>query len=68
MRFDYHPQQSVLKPHAGHRQTACIRYISVPHRSHSVFSSDGRVVITGDTSGFGASGGGMSGMAAIIAC
>jgi hypothetical protein len=24
----YHPQQSVLKPHDGQRQTACMRYIS----------------------------------------
>ena len=32
----YHPQQSVLKPHAGQRQTACIRYISAPQRSHSI--------------------------------
>jgi len=65
--FDYHPQQSVLKPHAGHRQTACIRYISFPQRSQSVFSSAGRVVMTGDTSGLGGRGGGASGMAAIIA-
>jgi hypothetical protein len=32
----YHPQQSVLKPHAGQRQTACMRYISAPQRSQSV--------------------------------
>ncbi|HYU78913.1 MAG TPA: hypothetical protein VEK56_08000 [Vicinamibacterales bacterium] len=37
--WDYQPQQSVLKRHAGHRQTACIRYISAPHRSHDIFSS-----------------------------
>jgi hypothetical protein len=31
-----------LKPHAGHRQTACIRYISAwPHRSHVTASSHG---------------------------
>jgi hypothetical protein len=35
----YHPQQSVLKPQAGQRQTACIRYISAPHRSHGILSS-----------------------------
>jgi len=35
----YHPQQSVLKPHEGQRQTACMRYISAPHRSHSVGAS-----------------------------
>lgn len=37
----YQPQQSVLKPHAGQRQTACMRYISAPQRSQSVFSSAG---------------------------
>ena len=37
---DHHPQQSVLKPQAGHRQTACIRYISdLPHRSQMTASS-----------------------------
>jgi protein-L-isoaspartate(D-aspartate) O-methyltransferase len=35
----YHPQQSVLKPQDGHRQTACMRYISAPQRSQSVFAS-----------------------------
>ena len=35
----YHPQQSVLKPQAGQRQTACMRYISAPHRSHGILSS-----------------------------
>ena len=35
----YHPQQSVLKPQAGQRQTACIRYISTPQRSHGIVSS-----------------------------
>ena len=33
----YHPQQSVLKRQAGQRQTACIRYISAPQRSQSVW-------------------------------
>ena len=33
----YHPQQSVLKPQAGQRQTACMRYISAPQRSQSIF-------------------------------
>jgi len=36
---DYHPQQSVLNPQAGQRQTACMRYISAPQRSHSVWAS-----------------------------
>ena len=36
---DYHPQQSVLKPHAGQRQTACMRYISAPQRSQSILAS-----------------------------
>jgi len=35
----HHPQQSVLKPQAGHRHTACMRYISALHRSQSIFSS-----------------------------
>ncbi len=35
----YQPQQSVLKPQAEQRQTACIRYISALHRSHSILSS-----------------------------
>jgi hypothetical protein len=32
----YQPQQSVLNPQAGHRQTACMRNISAPQRSHSI--------------------------------
>jgi hypothetical protein len=35
----YHPQQSVLKPQAEQRHTACMRYISALHRSQSIFSS-----------------------------
>ena len=35
----YQPQQSVLKRQAGQRQTACIRYISAPHRSHFTASA-----------------------------
>ena len=35
----YQPQQSVLKPQSGQRQTACIRYISAPQRSQSVLSA-----------------------------
>ena len=37
--YRHHPQQSVLNPQAGQRQTACMRYISVPQRSHSVLAS-----------------------------
>lgn len=39
----YQPQQSVLNPQAGHRQTACMRNISAPHRSQSTWSSAGGV-------------------------
>ena len=35
----YHPQQSVLKPQAEQRQTACMRYISAPQRSHTILST-----------------------------
>src|SRR5437868_14723322 len=35
----YQPQQSVLNPQSGQRQTACMRYISAPQRSHSVLSA-----------------------------
>jgi hypothetical protein len=34
----YQPQQSVLKRHTGQRQTACMRNISAPHRSHRTLS------------------------------
>jgi hypothetical protein len=36
----YHPQQSVLNPHDGQRQTACMRYISASQRSQRVGASD----------------------------
>jgi len=39
----HHPQQSVLKPHDAQRQTACMRYISAPHRSHSILSTFGEL-------------------------
>jgi hypothetical protein len=32
----HQPQQSVLYPQAGQRQTACIRNISWPHRSQGI--------------------------------
>ena len=38
-REHHHPQQSVLKPQAGQRQTACMRYIGAPHRSQSIASA-----------------------------
>jgi hypothetical protein len=55
----YQPQQSVLKPQAGQRQTACMRYISAPHRSHGILSSWLAVVpvlsdVMGLTGGVGA--------------
>jgi hypothetical protein len=53
-RGRYQPQQSVLKPHAGHRQTACIRNISTPHRSQSTFSASGRGTGAGLDEGPGA--------------
>jgi hypothetical protein len=37
--FHHHPQQSVLNRQDGQRQTACMRYISAPHRSHFIASS-----------------------------
>src|SRR6185295_10004427 len=43
----HHPQQSVLNPHAGHRQTACMRYISTPQRSHSILSVSEACVLRG---------------------
>ncbi len=64
----HHPQQSVLYPHSGQRQTACIRYISaVPQRSQITLSSS----LSGPVAGIrilGGSSGGCSGMAAIIGC
>ena len=41
MTVRYQPQQSVLNPHAGHRQTACMRNISAPHRSQQIASRFG---------------------------
>jgi len=51
----HQPQQSVLNPQAGQRQTACIRYISAtPHRSHIILSTDGDVALSGvGWAGFG---------------
>ena len=59
----HHPQQSVLNPHAGHRQTACILNISAPQRSQCTASTLGRLTVVGDvlvgadeTGDFGMSG------------
>ena len=39
----YHPQQSVLKPQAGQRQTACMRYLcAAPVARHLVVVAGGR--------------------------
>ena len=59
----HHPQQSVLNPHAGHRQTACIRNISAPQRSQYTASTFGRLTVVagvhgrvGESGDFGMSG------------
>ncbi len=39
--FHYHPQQSVLNRQEGQRQTACMRYMSAPQRSHFIASAAG---------------------------
>src|ERR1700709_1807325 len=54
----HHPQQSVLKPQAGQRQTACILYISAPQRSQRVFSISRSTEIFNEVIG---RGGGLSG-------
>ena len=71
----YQPQQSVLKPQAGQRHTACMRYISEPQRSHSILSplvDEAEVVKTVVFSGVigraGGLGDGGCGMRGIIAC
>lgn len=52
-RVGYQPQQSVLKPQAGQRQTACIRNISEPQRSQTTAdSAGGTVVLGGRVGGF----------------
>jgi hypothetical protein len=63
----YHPQQSVLYPHAGHRQTACIRNMSAPHRSQGIESLFEAEVGDRGLTGAGSAGGRGSGMAGIIA-
>jgi protein-L-isoaspartate(D-aspartate) O-methyltransferase len=49
---DYHPQQSVLNLHIGHRHTACIRNISLPHRSQITLSPPATVHGGGGADGF----------------
>ena len=72
-RQHYHPQQSVLKPQAEQRHTACMRYISALHRSQSIFSSlvDGvqsvNLVTFGGAGGRVGSGRGRSDISGIIA-
>jgi len=63
----HHPQQSVLKPHAEHRHTACMRYISPSQRSHSILSSGGRVTLSGEIGRAGGGGAGGSAIRRIIA-
>jgi hypothetical protein len=65
----YHPQQSVLKPHAEQRQTACMRYISAPQRSQRTFSEshDGLGFGVEGGTGSGSAGGRESDIAGIIA-
>jgi len=56
----YQPQQSVLNRQAGQRQTACIRYISAPHRSQTVRASSvglGEVLKADRTGVIGGNGG-----------
>jgi hypothetical protein len=43
----YQPQQSVLYPQAGQRQTACMRNISSRQRSHSIRSTGSDRVAAG---------------------
>ena len=48
---------TVLKPHSGQRQTACIRYISaLPHRSQIIRSSASHRRLWGDDSSVFATG------------
>lgn len=49
----YQPQQSVLYPQAGQRQTACMRNISAPHRSQTTGSSAGGAWRDGEGGGSG---------------
>jgi protein-L-isoaspartate(D-aspartate) O-methyltransferase len=55
----YQPQQSVLNPHAEQRQTACMRYISAPHRSQSTLSAPAGAPTFGGVTGPGGGWGGV---------
>ena len=62
----HQPQQSVLNPQLGQRQTACMRYISAPQRSQRTFSDSAAaravfVGVTGRSGGGGALGSGIDG-------
>src|SRR5262245_37022276 len=65
----YQPQQSVLNRQLGQRQTACMRYISAPQRSHKVRASSlgGGVARSADRIGVMGGKGRGSAIAAIIA-
>ena len=47
----YQPQQSVLKPKAGQRQTACILNISALERSLTTADSAGEAMVLGRAGG-----------------
>jgi protein-L-isoaspartate(D-aspartate) O-methyltransferase len=49
---DHQPQQSVLNLHMGHRQTACMRNISAPQRSHKTLLFPVRAQAGGVVDGF----------------
>jgi len=49
----YQPQQSVLNPQDGHRQTACMRNISAPQRSQITLSEAASGVLGEDGRGGG---------------
>src|SRR2546422_1705499 len=62
----HQPQQSVLNPQVGQRQTACIRYISAPQRSHNILSVSPAGVTLRDESGRAGGRGGVSDMPPIM--
>ena len=64
----YQPPQSVLKPHPGHRQTACIRYISAFQQRSQIIRSSFTTGFWGLTTEAGTDGDfGKSDMRGIIA-
>jgi hypothetical protein len=56
MAADYQPQQSVLYPQAGQRQTACMRNISAVQRSQRTRSAEGLVAVVTGTDAMGGDG------------